>query len=208
MIELYTAPTANGQKASIMLEEVGLPYRSHVIDLQAGGHQAPDFLSINPIGKVPVVIDPDPPGGGEPLTVAETTAIVMYLAEKAGKLIPDDLQQRAMMHQWLAIVSSDIGPAFTGEFIFGHLMPEKIPFAIQHYDKEVKRYLAVMEKRLSESPFLAGPDYTVADVLAYPVAATSAQRTADKLEPYPHIARWAAGIGERPAVQRGMQPPS
>ncbi len=206
MIDLYTVATANGQKASIMLEEVGLPYRTHVIDLMKGQHKSPDYLAINPVGKVPAIIDHDT--GGDPVTVFETPAILIYLAEKTGMLMPSDPAARAQMFIWFSVICAGVSPAFTGQFIFGTMAPEKIPYAIQYFDGEVARFLTALDGRLAKADYLAGDAYSIADVIAYPVAATSVPRLKDGIAPYPNLKRWADLVAQRPAVQRGMAVPS
>jgi GST-like protein len=209
MLELHTTPTANGYKVSIMLEELGLPYRAHDYDLTRGDHRTPAYLALNPIGRLPTLVDDQlrDPGSGQPLSVYGTAAILLYLADKTGRLLPTDALSRARAYQWLGIVSSDIAPAYTGQFVFNVLAPEKIPWAIEHYDKLCLRLLAPMEAELGRSPYLAGAEYSIADVIAYPVAAMSMKRHPGSLEGYPNMSRWAAEIGARPAVQRGMKVP-
>jgi GST-like protein len=203
MIELYTAGTANGQKVSVMLEECGLPYNPHVINFAAGEHVSPPFIHVNPAGKIPAIVDPDGPGG-EPFTLSQTLSIVLYLAEKTGRFIPADARERAEAYRYMAIVSSDIGGAFNGIFVFSHVLPQKTLEIVEYYRGQAARNLRVLDKRLGESPFLAGDSYSVADILAYPVAGSSVKTLPDGLEPYPNIRRWAEEVAARPAVQRGM----
>ena len=205
MIELHTTATANGYKASIMLEEVGLPYRVVDYDLAKGEHFDPAYLALNPVGRVPTVVDHDLPDG--PLTVYGSAAILLYLAEKTGRLLPTGTRERAKVLEWLGIISSDVGPAYSGQFVFNVIAPAKDPWAIDFYDRLCLRMLGAMETRLAASPFLAGEDYSIADVIAYPVAAVSMKRHPGHLRDHPHIARWAALVGARPAVQRGMTVP-
>lgn len=205
MIELHTTATANGYKASIMLEEVGLPYTVVDYDLVKGEHMKPGYLAINPVGRVPTIIDRDADGG--PVSVYGTPAILLYLAERTGKLLPRAAAERAKAYEWLGIVSSDLAPAYSGQFVFNVIAPEKQPWAIDFYDKLCLRLLAPMEARLGAAPFLAGQAYSIADVIAYPVAAVSMKRFPGGLDAHPNIARWAAEVGARPAVQRGMKVP-
>jgi len=207
MIDLWTAATGNGFKASIMLEESGLDYQVHALDLSAGDYKKPEFLAINPIGKIPVIRDQDGLEGG-PVTVAETTAIVFYLAEKSGVLRPHNGLEQTRILQWASVISSGFGPAFSFLVAFDLFAPEKIPFASHFFVKEAHRYYNVMEAQLSRTPFLVGESYTLADVLAFPVAASSAGRLEGGLEPYPHIRRWRDVVARRPAVQRGMKIPA
>jgi glutathione S-transferase len=207
MIELHTVPTANGYKVSILLEELQWPYEVVAYNLQKGEHLTPAYLSRNPVGRLPMIVDKDP-ALREPLSLYGTMAILVYLAEKSQCLLPATQPARARVFEWLGIVSSDIAPAFTGQFVFNVLMPEKIPAAIAFYDKLVTRLLGPMELALGRSEYLAGPDYTIADIIAYPVAAVSMQRFPGNFEQHPHIARWAALVGGRPAVQAGMRVPA
>lgn len=206
MIDFYTTATANGYKVSIMLEEVGLEYSPKVVDLMKGEHRAADFTAINPAGKVPAIIDRDGPGGEE-LVLSGTVAILLYLAEKTGKLLPGDATGRAKVYEALALVGTDISPQFTGRFVFNILAPQPQEFATSFYDGECRRMLAVLDGRVADQDYMAGSEYTVADVLAYPVAAVSALGLPEGLEPYPNFARWADNIGAREAVQRGMKVP-
>jgi GST-like protein len=205
MIDLHTTATANGYKASIMLEEVGLPYRVIDYDLAKGQHMVPGYLALNPVGRVPTIVDHEAPG--DPMAVYGTSAILLYLAEKTRRFLPSSARERARTYEWLGIVSSDIGPAYSGQFVFNIISPEKDAWAIDFYDRLCLRLLAPMESRLGASRFLAGDTYTIADVIAYPVAAVSMKRFPGSLDGHPHIARWAAEVGSRPAVQRGMKIP-
>lgn len=207
MIELHTVPTANGYKVSIMLEETGLPYSVHPYDLVKGEHQAPAYLARNPVGRLPLIVDLDAPAG-EPVTVYGTAAILQYLAEKSGRFMPHDLAGRARVWQWLGIVSSDVAPAYTGQFVFNVLAPQRLPWAVEFYDNLVLRMLKPLELQLSRTRYLAGPEYTIADIIAYPVAATSAKRFPGNLDAYPSLSRWAAEVGARPAVRKGMTVPA
>lgn len=205
MIDLHTTATANGYKASIMLEEVGLPYRVIDYDLSKGEHMKPEYLALNPVGRVPTIVDHD--AAGTPLSVYGSAAILLYLAEKTGLLLPSSAAERARTYEWLGVVSSDIGPAYSGQFVFNFIAPEKHAWAIDFYDRLCLRLLTPMETRLGASRFLAGDGYGIADVIAYPVAAVSMRRFPGGLDAHPHIARWASEVGARPAVQRGMKIP-
>jgi GST-like protein len=205
MIDLHTTATANGYKASIMLEEVGLPYRVIDYDLVKGEHMRPEYLALNPVGRVPTIVDHDVPGG--PVSVYGTPAILLYLAEKTGKLLPAAASERAKVYEWLGIVASDLAPAYSGQFVFNVIAPQKDAWAIEFYDKLCLRLLAPLEARLAASRYLAGEAYSIADVIAYPVAAVSMKRFPGDHGAHPSIARWAAEVGARPAVQRGMKVP-
>ncbi len=213
MIDLHTTPTANGFKASIMLEEVGLPYRVVAYNLVAGDHLKPDYLALNPVGRVPAIVDHDVGDGaaGEPsapLTIYGTAAILVYLAEKTQRYLPAAPRARARVLEWLGIISSDVGPAYSGQFVFNVLAPEKQPWAIEYYNKLCGRLVQTLEQQLGRSRYLAGDDYTIADIIAFPVAAVSMKRWPGNLDAHPHIARWAQDVGARPAVARGMKVPA
>jgi len=205
MIDLHTTATANGYKASIMLEEVGLPYRVIDYDLVKGEHMKPEYLALNPVGRVPTIVDHDT--ADAPVSVYGTPAILLYLAEKTGKLLPASSAERAKAYEWLGIVSSDLAPAYSGQFVFNVIAPDKNAWAIDFYDRLCLRLLGPLESRLGTSRFLAGDSYSIADVIAYPVAAVSMKRFPGGLGAHPHIARWTAEVGARPAVQRGMKIP-
>jgi GST-like protein len=204
MLQLHTVPTANGFKASIMLEECGLPYTTRVYDLRAGEHLSAEYLALNAVGRLPTLVD-DSGDEGRPLVVYGSAAILLYLAERTGCLLPATTAARARVYHWLGIVASDLAPAYSGQFVFGTLAPEKLPWAIEFYDKLCLRLLAPLEQQLGRSRYLAGAEYTIADVIAYPVAAVSMRRFPGTLDGHPQIGRWAAEVGARPAVQRGMQ---
>ncbi len=206
MIALHTTATSNGYKASIMLEEVALPYRVHAYDLAKGEHLAPSFLALNPVGRVPTLVDDTV--DGPPVSVYGTAAICYYLADKTGRLLPAEPDARAATHQWVGIVSSDIAPAYSGQFTFNILAPQKLPWAIDYYNRLCDRLLGPLEARLASHRYLAGERYTIADILAYPVAAVSMLRYPGSLQAHPQLARWSAEVGARPAVQRGMRVPA
>lgn len=201
MIDLHTAATPNGQKVGIMLEEVGLPYEKHLINLSAGAQKEPGYLAINPNGKIPAIVDRDAQGG-TPLPVFESGAILIYLAEKTGKLLPADPIGRFAALQWLMIEMGGVGPMF-GQAWFWSRNKESVPPALARYKGEAERLLGVLELRLGDSPYLAGPDYTIADVATWPWIAAAGFIGLD-LARYPALRRWHSAIGERPAVQRGM----
>jgi len=206
MIDLHTVPTANGYKASIMLEEVGLPYEVSRYDLLKGENLKPELLALSRVGRLPLIVDHDVAGG--PLPVYGSAAILQYLGEKTGRFLPASGRQRAKVIEWLGIISSDIAPAYSGQFVFNIVAPEKQPWAIAFYDRLCTRLIQVMEDQLSHSVYLAGDDYTIADILAYPVAAVSMKRFPGHLDAHPNIARWSNAIAARPAVARGMTVPS
>ena len=202
-IQLYAAPTPNGVKASIMLEETGLPYEPHYVDIMKNATQAPDYLASNPNGKIPGILDPDGPGG-KPMALFESGAILLYLAEKTGKFIPHDPTLRWESIQWVFFQMASIGPMFGQYNHFGVYAPEKIPYAIDRYLNESNRLLRVLDKRLSEAAYLAGEAYSIADIASFPWIRSMVTREILSLDATPSVARWYAAIGDRPAVMRGM----
>lgn len=205
MIDLHTVATANGYKASIMLEEIGLPYQVREYDLVKGENFTPEFLSLNPVGRLPAIVDHDV--DGEPLSIYGTAAILIYLAEKTGQLMPTTARARAKTFEWIGIVSGDVGPAYSGQFVFNVVAQEKIPYAIELYNRLCLRMVQTLEQQLARTTFLVGDEYTIADIIAYPVATVSMKRFPGNLDAHPNLARWATEIGARPAVQRGMKVP-
>ncbi len=201
MIDLYSVPTANGQKAHIMLEECGLPYTPHLVDLKGGAHRQADFLKLNPNARVPVIVDHD--AGG--FVVGESLAILTYLAEKSGKLLPKDAKGRSNVLQWLSAVASNMGPLFRGVFVFSHVVPGKHDDAIAYFKGEIDKAYAMLDKELATRAYLAGDEYTIADISAYPNVVTTAFMAPRGIEPFANLQKWAAKIGERPAVQRGLK---
>jgi glutathione S-transferase len=203
MIDLYTVPTANGQKVHIMLEECGLAYTPHLMDLFGGEHRSPEFRKLNPFSRVPVIVDHDGPDGE--FVVCETVAILTYLAEKSGQFMPTGARGRSEVTQWLSFVATNIGPLFRGEFMFANVIPGQIRGAVEYFVSEADKALGVLNEVLSTRTYLVAETYSIADINAYPVAATSSKRLPKGLEPYPHIRRWAETIAARPAVARGMK---
>jgi len=203
MIQLYTWGTPNGKKASIMLEEIGMPYEVHPINIGQGDQFKPEYLAINPNNKIPSIIDTDGPGG-QPLTLFESGAILMYLAEKTGKLWPADMRQRYLVIQWLMFQMGGVGPMF-GQANYFFRLEEKVPYAIERYHKEALRLYGVLEKALGQNEYLAGK-YSIADVATYPWVWRHEMHHV-KLEEFPHVKAWYDKISERPAVKRGMEIP-
>jgi GST-like protein len=203
MIQLYTWGTPNGKKISIMLEEVGLPYEVHPINLQKGEQSTPEYLAINPNNKIPSIIDTDGPGG-QSLKLIESGAILMYLAEKAGKLWPQDMRKRYDVIQWLMFQMGGVGPMF-GQANFFFRLNEKVPYAIDRYHKEALRLYRVLDKELGQREYLAA-EYSIADVATYPWVWRHEMHQV-KLEEFANVKRWFDAISARPAVQRGMQIP-
>ena len=203
MIQLYTWGTPNGKKASIMLEEIGMPYEVHPINIGQGDQFKPEYLAINPNNKIPSIIDPDGPGG-KPFTLFESGAILMYLAEKSGKLWPADVRQRYTVIQWLMFQMGGVGPMF-GQANYFYRLEEKIPFAIERFHKEALRLSGVLEKALGKNEFLSG-EYSIADIATYPWVWRHEMHHV-RLEDFPSVKRWYDSISDRPAVKRGMEIP-
>ena len=206
MIDLYTFTTPNGYKASIMLEELGLPYKAHVVDITKNDQFAPDFLKISPNNKIPAIVDHDGPGGA-PISVFESGAILMYLARKTkSPLLPEDERGFTTVMEWLFFQMASVGPMFGQMGHFVKFAKEKIPYAIDRYTVESKRILGVMDKRLTGNAYLAGADYSIADIATYAwvIAADRMLGRAGRIPPRHGL----AGKARRPpAVQRGMKVP-
>jgi GST-like protein len=203
MIELYTWITPNGRKVSIMLEEIELPYEVHAINLSKGEQFNPAYLAINPNNKIPAIIDSGGPGG-KPLTLFESGAILMYLAEKTGKLWPQDMRKRYEVIQWLMFQMGGVGPMF-GQANYFVRMEEKVPQAIERFRKEALRLYGVLDNELRQREFLAG-EYSIADIATYPWVGRHEGHNV-RLEEFPNVKRWFDTISARPAVKRGMQVP-
>ena len=205
MIELYTAGTPNGRKVSIMLEETGLDYNVHPVDIGADEQFAPDFLAISPNNKIPAIVDPDGPDG-RPISLFESGAILIYLAEKTGRLMPADDRGRYVVLQWLMFQMGGIGPMFGQANHFIKFADEDVPYGKTRYRNEVMRLLGVMDRRLAEADFLAG-DYSVADIAAWPWIMRTDWYDTDWSR-FPNARRWFDAIGEREAVKRGAAVPA
>jgi GST-like protein len=205
MITLYTWGTPNGRKISIALEELGLPYEVRKIDIGRDEQFSPEFLALNPNHKIPVIIDPDGPDGA-PITLVESGAILIYLAEKCGRLLPATPRARYEALQWLMFQMGGIGPMLGQAHHFLRFAPDKIPYAIERYSREAARLYGVLETRLSGHDWLAGDDYSIADIATFPWAARHEWQRID-LARYPAVRRWFDAVAARPAVQRGMEVP-
>lgn len=203
MIQLYTWGTPNGKKVSIMLEESGLPYEVHAINIGQGDQMKPEYLAINPNNKIPAIIDTDGPSSN-PLKLFESGAILMYLAEKSGKLLPVDMAKRYEVIQWLMFQMGGIGPMFGQANYFYRLEP-KNPGAIERFYKEAIRLYKVLDKELGQREYLAG-EYSIADIATYPWVGRHEGHNV-KLAEFANVKRWFDQIGQRPAVQRGMEVP-
>jgi len=202
MIDLYTWPTPNGHKIHIMLEETGLPYEVHPIDIGRGDQFDPEFLKISPNNKMPAIVDRDGPDG-RPYPVFESGAILLYLAEKTGKLMPRDTRGRFDVIQWVMFQMGNIGPMLGQAHHFRHYAPEPIPYAVARYTNEAGRLYGVIDRRLKERDYLAG-EYSIADIATFPWL-RSWERQGQNIEDYPNLKRWFDAIAARPAVQRGLQ---
>ncbi len=200
MIDLYTWPTPNGHKVHIMLEETGLAYNVIPVDIGKGDQFAPDFLKISPNNKMPAIVDHDGPGGA-PIAMFESGAILLYLAEKTGRFMPQDARGRWQAVQWLMFQMGGLGPMLGQCHHFRHYAPEPVPYAIERYTNEARRLYGVMERRLGEADYLAG-DYSIADMAAYPWTRPMARQGVDPAD-FPQVRRWQAALEGREAVVRG-----
>jgi GSH-dependent disulfide-bond oxidoreductase len=204
MIDLYTWGTPNGRKVSIMLEELGLPYKTHAINIGKDDQFKPEFIAITPNSKIPAIVDPDGPGGKLPLF--ESGAILIYLAEKHGKFLPKDPRARAITMQWLMFQMGGVGPMFGQTHHFLRNAKEDVPYGKQRYHAETKRLYGVMNKRLGEAKYLAGDEYTIADIATFPWVSRYEWHQVD-LNEFPNVKRWFDEIAARPAVKKGMAVP-
>jgi GST-like protein len=201
MIELYTAPTPNGWKVSIALEELGLPYAAHLIDILKGVQKEPWFLAINPNGRIPAIVDRD----ADDFAIFESGAILIYLAEKTGRLMPRDAKGRSLVLQWLMFQMGGVGPMMGQANVFFRYFPEKIAPAIERYQNEVKRLLGVLDGRLKDHEYLAG-DYSIADIANWSWVRTH-NWSGVAIGDFPHLKRWLDTIAMRPAAQKGITVP-
>jgi GST-like protein len=206
MIDLYTWTTPNGRKISIMLEELGLPYTVHPIDLGKGMQHDPAFVAVNPNAKIPAIVDSGGPDG-RPIRVFESGAILIYLAEKAGRLFPTAPRPRYETLEWLMFQMGGVGPFFGQAHHFLRYAPEPVPYAIERYKNETRRLYGVLDARLGEAQFLAAGEYTIADVATYPWVARFEWHQVD-LADFPNVKRWFDELGRRPAVRKGMKVPA
>jgi GST-like protein len=204
MIELYTWGTPNGRKISIMLEECGLPYRVHKIDIGKGEQFTPGFVALNPNSKIPVIVDSDGPDG-EPITLMESGAILVYLAGKTGRLLPKSARGKYKALEWVMFQMGGVGPMFGQLHVFLRLA-EPVPYALERYTKEKNRLYAVLDRRLGDTKYLAG-EYSIADIATYPWVARHDFHKTDLAE-FPNVNRWFDSISARPAVIRGMAIPA
>ncbi|UBF27725.1 glutathione S-transferase N-terminal domain-containing protein [Kovacikia minuta CCNUW1] len=200
MIDLYTFTTPNGRKASVMLEEVELPYTVHVIDITKGDQFTPEYVAINPNSKIPAIADRD-----TGMTVFESGAILIYLAEKTGKFLPADQKNRFLVLEWLMFQMGSVGPMFGQLNHFKKFAPEKIPYAIERYEKETLRLYGVLDQQLADREFICG-EYSIADIATFPWVA-SYEFQGLTLDAHANLKRWFETVQVRPAVQKGMNVP-
>jgi GST-like protein len=203
MIDVYSTATPNGHKVHIMLEECGLPYRVHHIDIGAGDQFKPDFLAISPNNKIPAIVDADGPDG-KPMSLFESGAILIYLASKTGRFLGTTDREKFTTLQWLMFQMGGIGPMLGQAHHFRIYAPEKIEYAINRYTNEAKRLYGVLDKQLSKTAYLAGNDYTIADIATFPWTRSWKNQGID-MDDFPHAKRWFDEISERPAVRRGVE---
>jgi len=202
MIDVYSWATPNGHKVHIMLEECGLPYRVHPINIGAGDQFKPEFLKISPNNKIPAIVDSEGPDG-QPISMFESGAILIYLASKTGKFLPASDRGKYEMLQWLMFQMGGVGPMLGQAHHFRIYAPEKIGYAINRYTNEAKRLYGVMDKQLATHPFIAGDSYTIADIAIFPWLRSWQNQGIDWAD-YPNLKKWFDGIAARPAVQRGV----
>jgi GST-like protein len=203
MIDVYSWATPNGHKVHIMLEECGLSYMVHAVDIGAGDQFKPEFLRISPNNKIPAIVDSEGPDG-RPISLFESGAILIYLAGKAGKFLPNDVRGKYETLQWLMFQMGGVGPMLGQAHHFRLYAPEKIDYAIQRYSNEAKRLYSVMDTQLSRNAYIAGAEYTIADIAIWPWLRSHKNQGID-LDEFKSVKRWFDEIAERPAVQRGIE---
>lgn len=201
MIELFYWPTPNGHKITMFLEESGVPYTIQPVDISAGDQFKPEFLKSSPNNKMPAVIDHTPADGGAPISVFESGAILLYLAEKTGRFFPVDLRSRLTVLQWLFWQVSGLGPMAGQNHHFGRYAPEKIPYAIDRYTKETNRLYGVLDRQLEDHAFITGAEYSITDMAAYPWIVPH-QQQGQNLDEFPSLKRWFEAVGNRPSTIR------
>ncbi|NBS59133.1 MAG: glutathione S-transferase family protein [Betaproteobacteria bacterium] len=204
MIELHTWTTPNGRKVSVMLEECGLPYTAHKVNIGQNEQFKPEFLAISPNNRIPAIVDPDGPDG-KPIHLFESGAILVYLAGKTGKFLPASTKGKYEALQWLMWQMGGVGPMFGQAHHFLRAAPEQVPYGIKRYTDEARRLYGVLDRRLAEAAYMAG-EYSIADIATYPWIARHEWHKVDLAE-FPNVKRWYDTIGRRPAVVRGMAVP-
>jgi GST-like protein len=204
VIELYYWPTPNGHKVTMLLEEVGLPYEIKPVDISAGDQFKPDFLKISPNNRMPAIVDHAPADGGAPIAIFESGAILLYLGEKTGRFLPADLRRRTTVLEWLFWQVGGLGPMAGQNHHFAQYAPEKISYAVDRYVKETNRLYGVLDHRLEGRAFIAGTDYSIADMAAYPWIVPH-KRQGQNLDDFPNVRRWFETIRARPATIRAYE---
>jgi Glutathione S-transferase len=204
MIDLYYAPTPNGHKITLFLEEAQLDYRILPVDISKGEQFRPEFLAISPNNKIPAIVDHEPDDGGAPLSLFESGEILLYLAEKTGKLLSGELRERHVTLQWLFWQVGGLGPMIGQNYHFNHFAPQPIPYAIERFQVETQRLYNVLNKRLEKSPWLGGDHYSIADIACWPWVNTHESHRVD-LASWPAVNNWFERIRTRPATERAMQ---
>ncbi|MFC3191160.1 GSH-dependent disulfide bond oxidoreductase [Pseudocitrobacter faecalis] len=204
MIDLYYAPTPNGHKITLFLEEAELPYRLIRVDINKGEQFKPQFLAISPNNKIPAIIDHQPEDGGAPFSLFESGAILLYLAEKSGKLLSSELRERHTTLQWLFWQVGGLGPMLGQNHHFNHFAPQPVPYAIERYQVEAQRLYSVLNQRLASNPWIAGDHYSIADIACWPWINSHVRQRID-LAAYPAVQNWFERIRQRPATARAMQ---
>jgi GST-like protein len=203
MIEVYSWPTPNGHKVHVMLEECALPYKAIAVDIGKGDQFRSDFLAISPNNKIPAIVDPDGPDG-QPISLFESGAILLYLAGKTARFLPASSRGKYEVLQWLMFQMGSVGPMLGQTHHFRIYAPEKLPYAVNRYTNEARRLYGVMDKRLARSKYLGGPEYTIADIAIFPWLRSWKNQGID-WDDYPHLKGWFDEIAARPAVMRGVQ---
>jgi GSH-dependent disulfide-bond oxidoreductase len=202
MIDVYSWATPNGHKVHIMLEECGLPYAAHAVDISTGEQFSPDFLAISPNNRIPAITDPDGPDG-EPISLFESGAILLYLAGKTGRFLPRSTRGKYQALQWLMFQMASVGPMLGQTHHFRAYAPEKVEYAITRFSNEARHLYGVMDKQLATNDYIAGKEYTIADMAVWPWL-RSHERQGIDLGEFPNVKAWFEAIGNRPAVQRGI----
>ncbi|CAH6659783.1 GSH-dependent disulfide bond oxidoreductase [Pseudocitrobacter vendiensis] len=204
MIDLYYAPTPNGHKITLFLEEAELPYRLIRVDINKGEQFKPQFLDISPNNKIPAIVDHQPEDGGAPFSLFESGAILLYLAEKSGQLLSGELRERHTTLQWLFWQVGGLGPMLGQNHHFNHFAPQPVPYAIERYQVETQRLYSVLNQRLAHHPWIAGDRYSIADIACWPWINSHVRQRID-LATYPAVQNWFERIRQRPATARAMQ---
>lgn len=204
MIDLYYWPTPNGHKITLFLEEAGLDYQIHPVNIGAGEQFRPEFLAIGPNNRMPAIVDQAPADGGEPISVFESGAILLYLAEKTGRFLPSDIRGRKTVLEWLFWQMGGLGPMAGQNHHFVQYAPEKLPYAMERYVKETNRLYGVLDRRLAGRSFIAGEDYTIADMACYPWIVPW-KRQGQDLDSFANLHRWFEAIRQRPATIRAYE---